>query len=259
MKKMFILSLLIGQGMLHAAEANQTNSAEILKKGAEFRDLIDQALKKDPYLATLTENAYAVIKEIQKANNYNTIEPIFKAIYLDHLKKNPEEKIIVSQRLSYLLSRINMGGLYKLPDISIDISEYINRNGPIQQLNQRKGTIAYLINKNRPFSLPAPELHNKLYNQGLTVLDLWNLPNPEDVDSLVLTGNNVTSIAPDTFDSLKNLKLLYLDSISLPNGIFRNLKRLEMVNVNNNPILIEDLKKSSPSLFTAPTEATKGK
>lgn len=258
MKKMFILSVLIGQGMLHAAAANQIDSADILRKGAEFRDRIDKAIEKDPYLATLTENAYAVIEKIQKENNYQTIEPIFKAIYLDWLYKNPKERIIVSQRLPYLLSKIGIG-LYKLPDIFIDISEYINKNGPIQELDQRKGTIAHCI-RNRPFGFPLSNVHNRLYDKDLTILDLWSLPNLESIDDLVLTGNQIT-FTPGNFDSLENLRLLYLGKVnlnSLPNGIFENLKQLEMVNVDNNPIEIRDLRKQFPSLFNARTKAIEG-
>uniref|UniRef100_A0A670ZY64 Toll-like receptor 13 n=2 Tax=Pseudonaja textilis TaxID=8673 RepID=A0A670ZY64_PSETE len=150
------------------------------------------------------------------------------------------------------LSKVSFEGLKNLSNLYLDNNnlQYISPSffHPIEktlQVLDLMGNKIYFISKNQlkqpPFGNLGRVYDLKLQSQrphGLRVIPSMFLKGLTSLRNLYLSENKILSIAPDVFDDLGQLELLTLSDTSngrgdFPPGIFKNLKKLRNLNLEN--------------------------
>ncbi|XP_015673996.1 toll-like receptor 13 [Protobothrops mucrosquamatus] len=150
------------------------------------------------------------------------------------------------------LSNVSFEGLRNLSNLYLDNNniQYISPSffRPIErtlQVLDLMGNKIYFISKNQlkqpPFSNLQKVYDLKLQLQrphGLKVIPSGFLKGLTSLRNLYLSENKILSIAPDVFDDLRQLEYLTLADTSngrgdLPPGIFKNLKKLTTLDLEN--------------------------
>lgn len=170
------------------------------------------------------------------------LEHFIKALFISWLNAHAKESIILVQNGLQACEKMNIKTGQKgkrLKQLTVDISDYLGPNCPIDNLNLRPGTIAYLIHTNQMPAIAYGILD--LSNKALTVCDLWNIPltQRQQITQLWLQDNQITVVQPNAFAGFNSLTFLAFSSNQITNvaaGAFAGLPTLESLFLDYNRV-----------------------